>query len=220
MGSFSANHLPAPHLCDVLSCLEKAVWTFSQLQSEEAHYVFKSCCRKRTSTPPCPGSSRNASLGSRLCSRGAGLRVGQTTARKACGTRPLLAGGDAAHLARSLGERRTQTDARSSQESCRPSRASASRGCLPESPCGSSAWIISLPLVPILSPVIFFISAQCHFLWEAVLIGSNTTVWGSYGTSCLFYKHLQWLPVPGPATHCPLNKSHHLPGPQSPKEGK
>lgn len=53
------------------------------------------------------------------------------------------------------------------------------------------------PLITFLSPVIFFIAAQCHLLREAVLTRSNTTVWGSYGSSCLFYEHLQWLQVSG-----------------------
>lgn len=38
---------------DVLSCLEKAVWTFSQLRPRKAHYAFRSCGRKPSSSSPC-----------------------------------------------------------------------------------------------------------------------------------------------------------------------
>lgn len=38
--------------CDVLSCLEKAVWTFSALTSDEAHYVFQ----PQPSLPACPSA--------------------------------------------------------------------------------------------------------------------------------------------------------------------
>lgn len=55
--------------------------------------------------------------------------------------------------------------------------------------CGFSASMLSLPFVTFLSPIIFFlISAQCHFLWEAVLIRSHPIILASDGTSCLFYE--------------------------------
>lgn len=63
--------------------------------------------------------------------------------------------------------------------------------------CGFSAWMLSLPFLTFLSPIIFFISDQCHFLWKADFIRFNPIILASYDTSRLFYEHLRWLQIPG-----------------------
>lgn len=189
-GSFSEKDPRRP--CNVLSCLEKAVWTFSQLTPGEAYYVFQSCCPKPSRPASCPASGTHTASGADSVpdKRGSRLAGGLLPAPAA----RALPGRWRCHSA-PTGPREP-----SSQLPGFPQTLLPRSGEVLEHTCCFSAWMLSLPFVTFFSPVTIFISAQWPFLWEVALIRSNPIILGSDGPSRIFYERLRRLQI----SHLPL----------------